>query len=725
VGQKEIENIVSFKDVLEEKYFSYALSTIVSRSLPDLRDGLKPVHRRLLHAMHELKLDPKSGYKKCARIVGNVIGKFHPHGDVSVYDALVRMAQSFSMRYPIIEGQGNFGSIDGDSQAAMRYTEAKLTDYAMLLLADIEKDTVDFRPNYDGSDDEPVVLPSAVPNILANGAEGIAVGMATSIPPHNILELFDVLILLVSNPNADYENIFKVFHGPDFPTAGLMVRDEVALSKAYETGRGSFRLRAKWHKEEQDRGKYQIIITEIPYQVNKRKVIEQLADLYQQKKIAFIENFQDQSAEDIRIAIMPKSKNIHAEAIMESLYLNTDLETRVSLNLNVLNARSEPSVMNLKDVLFGFLEHRKIVLKRKMENRLAAINHRLEILAGLIIAYLNLDEVIRIIREEDEPKEIMVARWNLSDVQVESILNTRLRSLRKLEEFEIKRESDALSEEKKQLEETLNSKQNFEKHLKKDLEATKKLLAKNPNSLRKTQLINLSAVDTSVLTAAQDKYPVTVSLSKQGWLKAFKDHGHAKLKYRDEDEERFALEVSSTDKLLIFSSLGKFYNIDANAVQQGRGDGDPVKLLFDFADSETVIAFFAYEPEAKYLLASQDGRGFIVEAQDLLSYTKAGKQVLNSDSPAMTCIKVLGNYVLTFGDNRRLLVFGVDEIPQMKRGKGVILQKFKHGKLHKIMILQSEEEVCKYLPKGLQTVQLWKSKRATFGRLVFGKIILD
>lgn len=715
---------MNFKDALEDKYFAYALSTIMSRSLPDLRDGLKPVHRRLLHAMRELKLDPKNGYKKCARIVGDVIGKFHPHGDVSVYDALVRMAQSFSMRYPIIEGQGNFGSIDGDSQAAMRYTEAKLTEYAMLLLDDIESDTVDFRPNYDGSDSEPVVLPSAVPNILANGSEGIAVGMATSIPPHNILELFDVLLLLASKAETEYSEIFKVFKGPDFPTGGLMIRDEAALSKAYETGRGSFRVRAKWHKEELERGKYQIIITEIPYQVNKRKVIEQLAACYQDKKIPFIENFQDQSAEDIRIAIMPKPKVMEAEAIMESLYLQTDLECRVSLNLNVLNSKSEPSVMGLKEVLLGFLDHRRIILKRKMQHRLAAINHRLEILAGLIIAYLNLDEVIRIIREEDEPKAIMIAKWALTDVQVESILNTRLRSLRKLEEHEIKRENDALSDEKQKLEETLNSTQNFEKHLKKDLETVKKLLLKDPNTARKTQLIEAQTVDTSVLTIAQDKYPITIALSKQGWLKAFKDHGHVKLKYRDEDDGRFVLEASSTDKVIISSSLGKFYNIDASSIQQGRGDGEPVKLLFDFADKEEVLACFVYQPNTNYLIASRDGRGFILASDDMLSYTKAGKQVMTSNGAAF-CLKVDGSFVLAMGDNRRLLVFNVDEIPSMKRGKGVILQKYKHGALLRLMIFESEKELCRHLPKGLQTIDLWRAKRATYGRLVFGKTILD
>ncbi len=722
--QENTHSIIDFKKALEDKYFSYALSTIMSRSLPDLRDGLKPVHRRLLHAMRELKLDPKNGYKKCARIVGDVIGKFHPHGDVPVYDALVRMAQSFSMRYPIIEGQGNFGSVDGDSQAAMRYTEAKLTTYAMFLLDDIEDDTVDFRPNYDGTDNEPVVLPAAVPNILANGSEGIAVGMATSIPPHNIIELFDILLLLSNDREVSYSEIFKVFQGPDFPTAGLMVRDDAAIYKAYETGRGSFRLRAKWHTEELERGKYQIIITEIPYQVNKRKVIEQIAQLYNDKKIPFIEDFQDQSAEDIRIMIMPKSKQLEAEAIMSSLYSQTDLESRVSLNLNVLNAKSEPNVMNLKDVLFNFLDHRRVILKRKLTHRLNAIDHRLEILSGLIIAYLNLDEVIRIIREEDEPKAIMMNKWSLTDVQAESILNTRLRALRKLEEQEIKREKDILFDEKQELEAILSSAKNFEKHLRKDLESAKKLLLKDPNSLRKTEIVELQDVDTSVLTIAQNQYPVTITLSQQGWLKAFKEHGVANIKCRDGDNEKFVLEASSTDKLIIFSSFGKFYNIDASSIQQGRGDGEPVKLLFDFIDKEEVVTCFIHKADVNYLLASKDGRGFIVASENMLSYTKAGKQVMNTDC-GYVCIKVQGNYVLAMGDNRRLLVFGVDEIPHMKRGKGVMLQKFKHGSLLRLKVFESIEELAKYLPKGQQNIELWRSRRATQGRLVFGKTILD
>lgn len=717
---------VEFKNVLEDKYFSYALSTIMSRSLPDLRDGLKPVHRRLLHAMRELKLDPKNGYKKCARIVGDVIGKYHPHGDTSVYDALVRMAQSFSMRYPIVEGQGNFGSIDGDSQAAMRYTEAKLTPYAMLLLKDIEHDTVDFRDNYDSSDTEPVVLPSAVPNILANGSEGIAVGMATSIPPHNILELLDVLLFLIGKPDATLSDVSGIFTGPDFPTGGSVIKDEIAFAKVYETGRGSFKLRANWYTEELERGKYQIVITEIPYQVTKRRIIEQLAELYQDKKIPFIENFQDQSAEDVRVVINPKSKNFDAAAIMESLFAQTDLEVRVNVNLNVLNAKSHPNVMSLVDVLSNFLLHRREVLKRKLENRLSHINSRLEILGGLLIAFLNLDEVIRIIREEDEPKAVMMARWNLTDNQAEAILNTRLRSLRKLEETAIHAENKELTDEKNTIESTLSSEKLFEKYLKKDIEGTKAILAKDPNCARKTKMIESNLVDLSSLVIAKEKYPLTVTCSKQGWLKAHKDHGLAKVKYREGDDARFVIETTSVDKIIIFSSHGKFYNVDASSIQQGRGDGEPIKILFDFKDDEQVIACFAHNPESRYLLASKNGKGFVLLAEDMLSHTKAGKQVLNTDGTvAIFCAPIDGEYLLSFGENRRLLVFKLSEIPEMKRGKGVTLQKFKHGGVSNMMMFKTAEELIAKLPKGLQKIELWTAHRATYGKLVFGKTYFD
>ena len=725
------KNTIDFKDALEDKYFAYALSTIVSRSLPDLRDGLKPVHRRLLYAMHELNLDPKNGFKKCARIVGDVIGKFHPHGDSSVYDALVRMAQEFSMRYPIIEGQGNFGSIDGDSQAAMRYTEAKLTPYAMLLLNDLQNDTVDFRSTYDGSDSEPIVLPAAVPNILANGAEGIAVGMASSIPPHNILELIDVTLMLVgdgSGSDVTLNDIMEVFNGPDFPGGGNLIDDHGARLSIYETGRGSFRLRSQWLKEPLERGKYQIVITHLPYQVNKRRLIEQLADLYQNKKIPFIDNFQDQSAEDIRIVLNPKSKDVEAEVIMESLYQLCDLEVKVNVNLNLLNKNSQPNVMGIKDVLFGFIEHRKEVLKRKLEFRLKIINNRIEILGGLIIAYLNLDEIIRIIRGEDEPKIVMIERWSLSEVQAESILNTKLRALRKLEEEKIRLENDQLLTEKNELEKILNNAKNFIQFIKKDLSNTRKILAKDPNSSRKTQLIELPTIDTSALNDANvEKYPMTVVLSKNGWLKAYKDHDQSKIKYRTSDEEGFILNSQSTDKIILFSSLGKFYSISALSIQQGRGDGEAIKLLFDFADHEEVVNFFNYKPNIKYCVIAKNGRGFLVNSEDIVSHTKAGKNVLSSASnDAFLCHEVLSeqDYLLMLGENRRLVVFSLSEIPTMKRGKGVVLQKIKSGMI-KNAIIRPLSDVSKYLPSGSQKLELWRVPRGSLGKLVIGKCLID
>ncbi len=715
--------VVNFQEVLEERYFAYALSTIKSRSLPDVRDGLKPVHRRLIHAMHELNLDPSKGYKKCARIVGDVIGKFHPHGDASVYDALVRMAQSFAMRYPIIEGQGNFGSIDGDSQAAMRYTEAKLTAYAMLLLRDIENDTVDFRPTYDGSEEEPVVLPAAIPNILANGAEGIAVGMATSIPPHNIFELIDACNMLIKNPQLDDAELLGVFKGPDFPTGGLLVLDEKALLQAYQTGRGSFRLRASWYREEQSHGKYQIVIAEIPYQVTKRRIIEQLADLYNEKKIAFIESFQDQSAEDIKIVIIPKSKNIEAEAIMQQLYVMTELEVKISLNLNVLNSVTQPVVMSLKQVLMEFLEYRRVTVKRKMRYQLDVMYRRLEILSGLKIAYLNLDEIIRIIREEDEPKLLMIQRFRLTDLQVEAILNTRLRSLRKLDEQEMLKEEMSLREQSYTLEQTISSDDNLMKYIKRDLEDIRKFLAKTPHYHRKTKIIDAKNLNVVQIFMPSESYPLTISLSKQGWLRAIKEHAVDKLRYRDGDETRFVLLTHSDQQVGIFSSYGKCYTVDASSIACGRGDGEPVKLMLNLSDDEEIVACFVLKLNARYLVVSRAGNGFIILGNDMVAHTKAGKQILNAEvGGAFTCLEASGEYVMTFGENRRLLVFRMAEIPQMKKGRGVVLQKLKNCSLSVLKTFDSAEEIESILPQSAQKLQLWLAKRGGLGRLVLNRI---
>lgn len=717
---KEIE----FKDALGDRYLAYALSTIMSRSLPDLRDGLKPVHRRLLFAMLQLKLDPKSGFKKCARIVGDVIGKYHPHGEVAVYDTLVRMAQHFSSRYPTIEGQGNFGSVDGDNQAAMRYTEAKLTDYALLLLRDIDKDTVDFRPNYDGSDDEPIVLPSAVPNILTNGTEGIAVGMATSIPPHNLAELCDACVHLVKHPNASSDSLLKYVKGPDFPTGGVLVEPFASIKKSYETGRGSFRLRASWNVEELERNQYRIIITEIPYQVQKRGLIEKMADLFNEKKLPFLDTFQDMSAEDIRIILIPKTRNIKPEVIMESLFKLTDLEVKVQLNMNVLNAKTVPSVMSLKQILLEFLDHRRVVFTRKFNNRLRQINDRLEILDGLLIAYLNLDEIIRIIREEDEPKELMMKKFKLNDRQAEAILNTRLRSLRKLEEMQIKTENTNLKKEKKELQAILKDPTKLDEVLADELKQIKADFTKN-NGKRKTIISDLPTVEVPDLEAFIEKEPVTITLSNMGWLKSMKSHNLAQIKYKEGDSEGYVIQALSTDKLVLFTNHGKSYSINCDRIAKGKGDGDPIRLLFEFLPDENVIAAFIHNPEQKYLLAANDGRGFIVAGTDLLAQTKAGKVVMVSEAGDVRfCLPLTGNNIAILGENRRLLVFPITEIPVMKRGKGVTLQKYKQGFMKDLRLFNIEQGLT-WASSSLKDIHIWQAKRGSMGRIVLGKLWVD
>jgi topoisomerase-4 subunit A len=719
---------VNFESALSDRYLAYALSTIMSRSLPDVRDGLKPVHRRLLYAMLQLKLDPKTGYKKCARIIGDVIGKYHPHGDSSVYEALVRMAQTFASRYPMVDGQGNFGSVDGDSQAAMRYTEARLTQYATLLLKDIDQNTVDFRPNYDGSDEEPALLPSAVPNILANGTEGIAVGMATSIPPHNLVELCDALLHLIKSPNAGIDTLLKHVKGPDFPTGGVMVEPWENIKKAYETGRGSFRLRAKWEVEELDRGLYRIVITEIPYQVQKRGLIEKMANLYNEKKLPFLETFQDMSAEDIRVVLTPKSRNIDANVIMESLFKLTDLETRVQLNMNVLDSKSVPHVMNIKQVLTEFLEHRRVVTTRRLEYRLGNIENRLEILDGLLIAYLNLDEVIRIIREEDEPKAVMVKKWKLTDNQVEAILNTRLRALRKLEEMEIKKENKELKEERKTIKEILNDSEKLDGVVSDEIKEIKANYNKTPLGKRKTVLSDAPNIEPIDMEAFVEKEPLTVVCSEMGWLRAIKGHNVPQIKYKEGDSEWFTAQVLSNDKIVAFTNHGKFYSVACDKISRGKGDGDPMRLVFDLAQEENILLMFKYNPEEKYLLAAQDGKGFVVAASDILAQTKGGKQVMTCDGNAAFCLPLIGNSVAVVGENRRLVVFPVNEIPEMKRGRGVALQKFKQGKLKDIKIFNIEEGLSWQTKSGKQNLKdlhVWQGKRGSTGRIVLGKLWID
>lgn len=727
MAKKQSENIqkVDFGEALGERYFAYALSTITSRSLPSVRDGLKPVHRRLLYAMLQLKLDPSSGFKKCARVVGDVIGKYHPHGDVAVYDAMVRLAQEFSVRYPLVEGQGNFGSIDGDNAAAMRYTEARLTEVALELLKDIHQDTVDFKDTYDGSEREPVILPAAFPNLLANGAEGIAVGMATSIPPHNAGEICDALLYLIKSPNAQIGKLTSFIQGPDFPTGGVIVEPRDNITKAYETGRGSFRVRARWQKEDLGKGTYQIVITEIPYQVQKSKLIEKLAEIFKAKKIALLSNIRDESAEDIRIVLEPKSRAVDPDMLMESLFKITDLEVRAQLNMNVLDAKHTPRVMNLREVLQEFLDHRHEVLIRKSKNRLKQIEHRLEVLGGLLIAYLNLDAVIKIIRNEDEPKQIMMKKWKLTDIQAEAILNMRLRQLRKLEEIEIKREHDELSAEKKELNSLLkNEDKRWEVISDQIKEIKEKFGQKTKLGKRRTDFADAPVSDVVSIEAFVEKEPVTIVCSKMGWIRALRGHQieATELKYKEGDTQRFILKGHTTDKLILFATDGKFYTIGCDKLPGGKGHGDPIRLMIDLEQHEEICEVHVHKPGLKLLVASTLGRGFIVAEEDVIAQTKNGKQILSlpEGEKAVACCKVEGDYVAVIGTNRKLLIFPISEVPEMKKGQGVRLQKYKEAKLSDVKTFSMAEGLCWRLGGRTRTegdLNEWLGKRAAAGKL--------
>ena len=677
-------------EALSERYLSYALSTIMARSLPDVRDGLKPVHRRLMYAMRELKLDPNLPPKKSARVVGDVIGKFHPHGDTAVYDALVRLAQDFAQRYPLIEGQGNFGNIDGDNAAAMRYTEARLTEVAKALLQGIDEDAVDFRPTYDGSGEEPVVLPAAFPNLLANGAAGIAVGMATSIPPHNVGELCDALRHLITHPNARIDKLVSLVPGPDFPTGGILAEDRAAIAAAYETGRGSFRVRARWHQEDLKGGAWQIIVTEVPYQVQKARLIEKIADLLGERKLPLLDDIRDESADDIRIVLAPKSRNVDPAVLIESLFRQTELESRFPLNMNVLDADGIPRVMSLAEVLRAFLDHRQVVLIRRSKHRLAAIEARLEILAGLLIAYLNLDEVIRIIRREDEPKPVLMKKFTLTDNQAEAILNMRLRSLRKLEELEIRREEKELAGERKALKHLLNDEDARWQTIDQEIAAIKQQFGKTTAlGKRRTDIAAAPAELDVPVEAVIEREEMTVVCSEKGWIRALKGQiaedraARAAVKYKDGDGEGFVLNAATTDKILIFASNGRFYTLGVDKLPGGRGFGEPVRLLLEIGQEADIVALYKFDAAQKFLVASDDGRGFIVPAAEVLAQTRNGKQVVNCNatSRAIICMPVTGDHVAVIGANRKLLIFPLEQLPEMSRGRGVILQRYKDGKL--------------------------------------------
>jgi len=724
---------IALREALEKRYLAYALSTITARALPDARDGLKPVHRRILYAMRQLRLDPGTAFKKSARVVGDVIGKYHPHGEQAVYDALVRLAQDFAVRYPLVDGQGNFGNIDGDSAAAQRYTEARLTEVARLLLDGIDENAVDFRETYDGEEREPVVLPGAFPNLLANGSSGIAVGMATSIPPHNAAELCDAALHLIKHPGARLETLVDSeqgpIRGPDFPTGGILVDDRATILEAYRTGRGGFRLRARWQVEDQGRGTYFIVVTEIPYQVQKSKLIEKIAELLIAKKLPLLDDVRDESADDVRLVLEPKSRSVDPAILMESLFRLTELEVRVSLNMNVLSRGVVPKVMALGDVLREWLDHRRVVLVRRSEFRLGQIRKRLEILDGYLIAYLNLDEVIRIIREEDEPKAELMRAFGLNDVQAEAILNMRLRNLRKLEEFELRTEHKSLSEERDQIEGLLASEEKQWQTVAWQIREVRKAFGPDTTvGRRRTSFA--AAPDHAVAdlqTAMIEREPITVVVSEKGWIRALKGHlaDTSGLTFKAGDALQSAFHAETTDKILVFSTAGRFYTLQADKLPGGRSQGEPIRLMADMADGEGIAAVFAHNPDRRLLLVSTEARGFVVPEADVVANTRKGKQVLSVDGAeeARLCVAAAGDMVAVVGENRKLLIFPLDQVPEMVRGKGVRLQRYKDGSVSDVRVFSGATGLTwidssgRSFTRTAEELKDWRGDRAQAGRL--------
>ncbi|MDA0357715.1 MAG: DNA topoisomerase IV subunit A [Proteobacteria bacterium] len=712
----------AFSDALSERYLAYALSTITSRSLPDVRDGLKPVHRRLLFAMRQLKLDPGQGFKKSARVVGDVMGKFHPHGDAAIYDAMVRLAQEFAMRYCLVEGQGNFGNIDGDNAAAMRYTEARMTEVARLLLDGIDEDAVDFRPTYDGEAEEPCLLPAGIPNLLANGAQGIAVGMATSIPPHNIIELADASLHLIKHPNASIETLMNYVKGPDFPTGGLLIEPEASIKEAYSTGRGGFRVRAKWEVETEKGGAWQIVVTEIPYQVQKSRLIERLAEMLQAKRLPVLADIRDESAEDIRIVLEPKSRRLEAEVVMESLFKLSDLEVRVPLNLNVLDANGRPIVMDLRMALNAWLAHRRVVLQRRSHHRLAKIASRLEVLEGYLIVFLNIDEVIAIIREADHPRDELMRRFRLTENQANAVLDMRLRSLRRLEEMALRSERDKLAAEQAELNELLGDEERQWSFISKEIKDMKAMFIKQDK--RKTILADAPKIDFDPTEILVEREPITVICSANGWIRAMRGHQDldSDFKYKEGDSAGHVLHAETTDKILLFADNGRFYTLSGDKLPRGRGFGEPVSLMVDLpADCEIVKLLRA--GDGKMLVAASTGHGLVVDMQGALAQTRNGKQVLNlsGTARAVACAIVAGDTVASVGVNRKLIIFGLDEVPEMGRGKGVILQRFKDGGLADITVFDRAKGLS-WLAGGGRVrtetdLSTWLARRGGAGKL--------
>jgi topoisomerase-4 subunit A len=714
---------VAFADALSERYLAYALSTITARSLPDVRDGLKPVQRRVLYAMLKLRLDPASGFKKSARVVGDVIGKYHPHGEGAIYDSLVRLAQDFAQRYPLVDGQGNFGNVDGDNAAAMRYTEARLSAFAQALLDGIDDDTVDFRPTYDGGDEEPVVLPSALPNLLANGTSGIAVGMATSIPPHNVAELCGALCLLLDQPVTPVETLLEQIKGPDLPTGGVLVEPWDNVVEAYRHGRGSMRLRARWQREELSHGQYQVVVTEIPYQVPKARLIERIAELLAARRLPLLADVRDESAEEVGLVLVPRSRSVPDDVLMEQMFRLTELEGRLSLNLNVLDAHGVPRVMGLVQVLEAFLAHRMVVLIRKSQHRLAKIEDRLEVLAAFRAAYLNLDEVIRIIREEDEPKVELMLAFDLSERQAEAILNMRLRNLRRLEEQGLAKEERALRSEGRNLKILLRDEVMRRASLKEELSAAGARFGDGRLGLRRTTIDVAPVVDIEALETPIERHPVTVVCSQQGWIRVLRGHLEdvAELKYKEGDSGGFVLSAHTTDKLLLISSDGRGYLLPVERLPGGRGQGEPLRLQIDLARGAEPVMLAVHRPDGRVLLASSAARGFVADEAAMAAQTRAGKQVLNLDQGERLVVACAaeGDHVVTVGTNRKLLVFPIEELPVMSRGKGVLLQRYRDGNLADATVITLTDGLSWPGGRGTRTVtelMPWLGRRGQAGR---------
>lgn len=720
---------VPLREALEERYLAYALSTIMHRALPDARDGLKPVHRRILYGMRLLRLDPGTAFKKSAKIVGDVMGSFHPHGDQAIYDAMVRLAQDFSSRYPLVDGQGNFGNIDGDNPAAYRYTEARMTDVARLLLDGIDEDGVEFRPNYDGQSKEPVVLPGGFPNLLANGAQGIAVGMATSIPPHNAAELCEAALHLIEKPDAKSKALLKWVKGPDFPTGGICIDSKQAIAEAYTTGRGSFRVRARWEQEEGTRGTWVVVVTEIPFLVQKSRLIEKIAELLDQKKLPLVGDIRDESAEDVRIVIEPKSKNVDPALMMESLFRLTELENKIPLNLNVLIKGRVPKVVGLAECLREWLDHLRDVLVRRTNYRKVQIENRLEVLGGFLIAFLNIDEVIRIIRTEDEPKPALIKRFKLSEVQAEAILNMRLRSLRKLEEMEIRTEDKDLRKELKGIEGLLASEPEQWKKVAEQVGKVRDMFGpKTPLGKRRTTFADAPEHDLAAMEEALvEREPVTVVVSDKGWIRTMKGHVEdlSSLAFKQDDKLGFAFFAETTSKLLLFATNGKFYSIDVAKLPGGRGHGDPIRQFIELEPEAAPVTLFVNKGGRKFLVASHEGQGFVVNEDDCVGTTKKGKQVLNVDMPneARTVTEVVGDTVAVIGENRKMLIFPLDQVPEMARGRGVRLQKYKDGGLSDIAVFDAKagltwkDSAGREFSATMKELAEWRGTRADAGRL--------